>query len=146
MLFELSVKTLAISRDKDNMARILGTNIPDAKRVEISLTYIFGIGKTRSNFILNKLNINPDTNVRDLSNQDLERIRQEIEANFPVEGDLRSEIQQNIKRLKDINSYVGIRHIRKLPVRGQRTKTNARTKRGKKVTVGSGRKPAAQKT
>lgn len=128
------------------MARLIGVNIPDQKRVEISLTYIFGIGRTKSRLILEKIGINLNTRVKDLTSTELDKIRQEIEANHSVEGDLRSVINQNIRRLKDINSYRGIRHHKKLPVRGQRTKTNARTKRGRRVTVGSGRKPSAQKT
>jgi len=128
------------------MARIAGVNIPNDKRVEISLTYIFGIGPRNSKKILEQTKINPDTRVKDLNESELEKIRNVITQSFSVEGDLRLEINQNIKRLKEINAYRGLRHMRGLPVRGQRTKTNARTKRGKKVTVGSGRKPAAQKT
>ena len=128
------------------MARILGTNIPDNKRVEVSLTYIFGIGHSSSQKILTKLGINCDLRVKDIPLQDLEKIRKEIENNMTTEGDLRSQINQNIRRLREISCYRGLRHARKLPVRGQRTKTNARTKRGRKMTVGSGRKPIAQKT
>ena len=128
------------------MARILGTNIPDNKRVEVSLTYIFGIGHSSSQKILTKLGINCDLRVKDIPLQDLEKIRKEIENNMTTEGDLRSQINQNIRRLREISCYRGLRHARKLPVRGQRTKTNARTKRGRKMTVGSGRKPTAQKT
>lgn len=128
------------------MARLIGVNIPDNKRVEISLTYIFGIGRTKSKLILENLDIDFNKRVKDLTPNELEKIRKEIEDNYSVEGDLRSLINQNIRRLKEINSYRGLRHSKKLPVRGQRTKTNARTKRGRKVTVGSGRKPSAQKT
>lgn len=128
------------------MARIVGVNIPDDKRIEIALTYIFGIGRNASGKILNKLNINQNTRTKDLSSADLEKIREEIEKNYRIEGDLRMEINQNVKRLKEIGTWRGDRHTKKLPVQGQRTKTNARTKRGKRVTVGSGRKPAAEKT
>jgi len=128
------------------MARIAGVNIPDDKRIEIALTYIYGIGKNTSGKILDKLIIDKNTRAKDLSAADLEKIREEIEKNYKIEGDLRMEINQNIKRLKETSTYRGDRHIKKLPVYGQRTKTNARTKRGKRVTVGSGRKPAAEKT
>lgn len=128
------------------MARIVGTQIPDNKRVEIALTYIFGIGRNNSRKILQKLKINPDTRVVDLPAEDLEKIREEIEKKYNVEGDLRVEISQNIRRLKDAGAYRGMRHSRNLPVRGQRTRTNARTKRGKRVTVGSGRKKVSEKT
>lgn len=128
------------------MARIAGTNIPNEKRVEIALTYIYGIGPTTSKKILVSTRINPDTRVKDLSDSDVEKIREVIGKSFRIEGDLRMEVSQNVKRLKEINAYRGLRHMKGLPVRGQRTKTNARTKRGKKVTVGSGRKSAAQKT
>lgn len=122
------------------MARIAGINLPSEKRVEIGLTYVYGIGLSTSQKILKSLKINPDTKIKDVAEADLELIRQFIGKSFRVEGDLRSEVSQNIKRLKEINSYRGVRHTKGLPVRGQRTKTNARTKRGKKVTVGSGRR------
>jgi len=128
------------------MARIAGVNIPDNKRVEIALTYIFGIGKSSAGKILKSAKINPDTRVSKLSEEELDKIREIIEKNYQVEGNLRVEISQNIRRLKDIGSYRGERHAKNLPVRGQRTKTNARTKRGKKVTVSSGRKRAVEKT
>ncbi len=128
------------------MARIAGVNIPDAKRVEVSLTYIYGIGLTRSQKILKETNISPDTRVKDLTDGELNKIRESIERNFKIEGDLKREVVQNINRLKEITSYRGLRHKNGLPTRGQRTKTNSRTKRGKKVTVGSGRKKAAAKT
>lgn len=128
------------------MARIASTNIPNDKRVEIGLTYLVGIGLTLSKKILTATNINPDTRVKDLSEVELEKIRTFISKNYRVESDLKMEISQNIKRLKEIGTYRGLRHTKGLPVRGQRTKTNARTKRGKKVTVGSGRKAANQKT
>ena len=128
------------------MPRIAGINIPDNKRIEIALTYIFGIGVALSNKILSQIKIDPQKIAKDLSEQELDKIREVIEKNYKVEGDLKMEITQNIKRLKEIGTYRGDRHSKNLPVRGQRTKTNARTKRGKKVTVGSGRKPAAEKT
>jgi small subunit ribosomal protein S13 len=128
------------------MARISGVTIPDAKRVEIALTYIYGIGTTTSHKILDATGVNPDTRVKDLTEPEVSKLREYIDKNYRVEGDLQREVSQNIKRLKEINSYRGLRHKANLPVRGQRTKTNARTKRGKKVTMGSGRKKAASKT
>ncbi len=114
------------------MPRIAGVDIPDNKRVDVSLTYIFGIGSTISNKILKNASIDPSKKTKDLSDSDVSKIRQVIESEFLVEGELRVEIQNNIKRLGDINSYRGIRHRKKLPSRGQRTKSNARTRRGKK--------------
>jgi small subunit ribosomal protein S13 len=128
------------------MARISGVNIPDAKRVEIALTYIYGIGGTTSRKILSSTGINPDTRVKDLTEPEVSKLREFIDKNFRVEGDLQREVSLNIKRLKEINSYRGLRHKANLPVHGQRTKTNARTKRGKKITMGSGRKKSAAKT
>jgi small subunit ribosomal protein S13 len=128
------------------MARISGVNIPDAKRVEIALTYIFGVGLNTSQKILAATKISPDTRVKDLTEAEISKLREQIDKNYHVEGDLQREISLNIKRLKEINSYRGLRHKANLPVRGQRTKTNARTKRGKKVTMGSGRKKSAAKT
>jgi small subunit ribosomal protein S13 len=128
------------------MARISGVNIPDAKRIEIALTYIFGIGLTTSQKILEVTGINADTRVKDLTEPEIIKLREYIDKNYHVEGDLQREISLNIKRLKEINSYRGLRHKANLPVRGQRTKTNARTKRGRKVTMGSGRKKSAAKT
>lgn len=128
------------------MARIAGINIPDEKRSEVAFTYIYGIGKNTSGKILREAKINPDTKVKDLNPESLERVRNIIEKNFKVEGELRMSISQNVKRLKEIGTYRGTRHMRNLPVRGQRTKTNARTKRGKRVCVGSGRRVAAEKT
>lgn len=128
------------------MARIAGTNIPEQKRVEVSLTYIYGIGLSTSQKILQELKINPDTRVKDLNEKELGAIREYIDKNLTVEADLSRVVTGNIKRLKEIGAYRGLRHKASLPVRGQRTKTNARTKRGKKVTVGSGRKKAAAKT
>lgn len=129
------------------MARIAGVNIPTEKRVEVALTYIYGIGPTRSLKILTQANIKPDVRVKDLTEAEITRIREILEKNFKIEGDLRREVSQNISRLKEIGSYRGARHKLGLPVRGQRTKTNSRTKRGgKRVTVGSGRKKTSAKT
>lgn len=128
------------------MARISGVNIPDAKRIEIALTYVFGIGLTSSHKILDATGIDPNTRVKDLTEAEVSKLREQIDKNYHVEGDLQREIGLNIKRLKEINSYRGLRHKANLPVRGQRTKTNARTKRGRKVTMGSGRKKSAAKT
>lgn len=113
------------------MARISGIDLPKDKRVEIGLTYIYGIGRARSNEILKNAEVNPDTRVRDLSEAEIQRIREQI-AGYRLEGDLRREVSMNIKRLREINSYRGIRHRRNLPVRGQNTKNNARTRKGKK--------------
>jgi small subunit ribosomal protein S13 len=128
------------------MARIAGINIPDNKIVLISLTYIFGIGRSKAIEICKNTNINPNAKISSLNNEDLDKIRNYIDKSIKNEGDLKLSINQNIKRLKEISCNRGIRHIKKLPVRGQRTKTNARTKRGKKICVGSGRKPSAEKT
>lgn len=112
------------------MARIAGVDIPKDKRVEVSLTYVFGIGRVTANKILAATGINPDIRVKDLSEEDVNRLRDEISKNVNVEGDLRREVSLNIKRLMEINSYRGIRHRRGLPVRGQNTKNNARTRKG----------------
>jgi small subunit ribosomal protein S13 len=122
------------------MARISGIDIPREKRVEISLTYIFGIGLPTSQKILAQGNVNPDTRVRDLTEDQVTRLREIIDRRYKVEGDLRREVAMNIKRLQEIGSYRGLRHRRNLPVRGQRTKTNARLRRGPKRTVGVRRK------
>ena len=123
------------------MARIAGVDIPKGKRVEISLQYIFGIGPVLSRKILDEAGVNPDTKVKDLVDDEVNRIREAIDKGYQVEGDLRKEINFNIKRYIDIGSYRGFRHRRGLPVRGQRTKTNARTKRGSRKTVaGRGRR------
>jgi small subunit ribosomal protein S13 len=122
------------------MARIAGVDIPREKRVEISLTYIFGIGRTTSQKILASTGVNPDTRVRDLTEDELNRIREAIDKNLKVEGDLRREISLNIKRLTEIGCYRGLRHRRGLPVRGQRTKTNARTRKGPRRTVANKKK------
>jgi small subunit ribosomal protein S13 len=122
------------------MARIAGVNIPREKRVEIGLTYIYGIGRPTANAVLAQTGINPDTYVRDLTEQEVGRLRDIIEKQLVVEGDLRRERSQNIKRLMEIGCYRGLRHRRNLPVHGQRTKTNARTRKGPKRTVGKQRK------
>ncbi len=129
------------------MARIAGINIPDNKRIEIALTYIYGIGLTLSQRILAKAKVDPNTRVNKLSNEEVNKLREIVEKEYRVEGELRQEKMMNIKRLKDIGSYRGIRHTKRLPVRGQRTKTNTRTVRGNvRQTMGSGRKKSADKT
>ena len=117
------------------MARIAGVDLPREKRVEVGLTYIYGIGLTSSQKILEKTGINPDTRVKDLTDEEVNNIRKVIDAEYKVEGDLRREVALNIKRLKEIGCYRGLRHRRGLPVRGQRTKTNARTRKGPKKAV-----------
>jgi len=128
------------------MARIAGIDLPRDKRVEIGLTYIYGIGRATSNRILTQASVDPDTRVKDLAEDEVARLREVISRNYRVEGDLRREVSMNIKRLTEIGCYRGLRHRRGLPVRGQRTKTNARTKRGAKKTVaGRGRRRGAKK-
>jgi len=123
------------------MARIEGVDLPRDKRVEIGLRYIYGLGPTRANEIIEATGVDPDTRVRDLSDNDISKMRDYISSNFSVEGDLRRQVQMNIKRLIEIGTYRGLRHRRGLPVRGQRTKTNARTRKGPKRTVaGRGRR------
>jgi len=122
------------------MARIAGVDLPKEKRIEIGLTYIYGIGRVTAGEILAKADVNPDTRVKDLSEDEAGKIRKVIEADYMVEGDLRRETSLNIKRLMEIGSYRGIRHRRGLPVRGQKTKTNARTRKGPKKTVGRKKK------
>jgi small subunit ribosomal protein S13 len=122
------------------MARIAGIDIPREKRIEIALTYIYGIGLPTSQKILVQANVNPDTRVRDLTEEQVNRLREIIDRRYKVEGDLRREVALNVKRLIEIGSYRGLRHRRNLPVRGQRTKTNARQRRGPKKTVGVRRK------
>lgn len=122
------------------MARIAGVDLPRDKRVEIALTYIFGIGKTTSQKVLKETGINPDTRVRDLTEDEVSKLRETIDKTVKVEGDLRREISLNIKRLTEIGCYRGIRHRRGLPVRGQRTKTNARTRKGPRRTVANKKK------
>ena len=122
------------------MARIAGVDLPNDKRVEIGLTYIYGIGRPTANDILSKAEINPDTRVKDLTEEEIGNIRKIIDTEYHVEGDLRREVNLNIKRLMEIGCYRGIRHRRGLPVRGQKTKTNARTRKGPKKTVGRKKK------
>ena len=128
------------------MARIEGVELPRNKRVEIGLTYIFGIGRTRANTILRATGVNPDTRIKDLTDADEALLREYIGQNYKVEGDLRRSVQMNIKRLIEIGCYRGLRHRRNLPARGQRTRTNARTRKGPKKTVaGRGRRRGATK-
>jgi small subunit ribosomal protein S13 len=128
------------------MARIEGVDLPRNKRVEVGLTYLYGIGPTRAQQILSGTKVNPDTRVKDLSEADVAAIREFINRNYKVEGDLRREVQMSIKRLIEIGSYRGMRHRRNLPVRGQRTRTNSRTRKGTKKTVaGRGRRRGAKK-
>jgi small subunit ribosomal protein S13 len=127
------------------VARIAGVNLPNNKRLEIGLTYIYGIGRSKAQDILAELKLSPDEKVRDLTDEEVTALRNYIDANLQVEGDLRRERSQAIKRLGEIGAYRGIRHRRALPVNGQRTKTNARTRKGPKKTVGRGKK-AVQKT
>lgn len=127
------------------MARIAGVDIPREKRVEISLCYIYGIGLTTSRKILEKTHINPDTRVRDLTEEEVNRLREVVDREYKVEGDLRREVDMNIKRLIEIGCYRGMRHRRNLPLRGQRTRTNARTRRGPKKTVAGKKKAVAKK-
>jgi small subunit ribosomal protein S13 len=127
------------------MARISGVNIPLNKRVEIGLTYIYGIGRSTSNELLAKVGVEPDRKVRDLTEEEVVRLRDLIDADVIVEGDLRRERSQNIKRLQEIGCYRGLRHRRGLPVRGQNTKTNARTRKGPKRMQVAGKKKAAKK-
>ena len=122
------------------MARISGVDLPREKRVEIGLTYIYGIGRTSADQILKAADVNPDTRVRDLTDDEVRRISDIINADYTVEGDLRREIAMNIKRLQEIGCYRGIRHRKGLPVRGQKTKTNARTRKGPKKTVANKKK------
>jgi small subunit ribosomal protein S13 len=124
------------------MARIAGVNLPNQKRLEIGLTYIFGIGRSSALKVCAGLELSPDTKVRDLTEDEVTKLRDYIDQNFQVEGDLRRERTQAIKRLSEIGAYRGLRHRRNLPVHGQRTKTNARTRKGPKKTVGRGKKAA----
>ena len=121
------------------MARIAGVDLPSNKRIEVALTYIFGIGRSRAREIIQESGVDPDTRVHKLTDEEIARLRGTIEKNYKIEGELRTETSMNIKRLIDIGSYRGLRHRKGLPVRGQRTRTNARTRKGKKKTV-AGRK------
>jgi small subunit ribosomal protein S13 len=128
------------------MARIAGVDLPRNKRVEVGLTYIYGVGPSISRNILNQTQINPDTRIKDLSEAEVSALREMIEKNYIVEGDLRREVTLNIKRLTEIGCYRGLRHRRNLPVRGQRTRTNSRTRKGPRKTVaGRGRRRGAKK-
>lgn len=127
------------------MARVAGVDLPNEKRVEIGLTYIFGVGRTRSNEILAKTGISPDTRCKNLTETEVARLREVIEADYVVEGDLRRTVAMNIKRLMEIGCYRGLRHRRSLPVRGQRTRTNARTRRGERKTVAGKKRSKAKK-
>jgi small subunit ribosomal protein S13 len=147
VLFELSAKTQSTNKDKANfkrrstsLARIVGIDLPRNKRIEIALTYIFGVGKPTSQLILKKAGVNPDTRVHALTDDEVAKLREAVETTCSVEGDLRREISQNIKRKMDIGCYQGLRHRRGLPVRGQRTKTNARTRKGPKKGIGAKKK------
>jgi small subunit ribosomal protein S13 len=124
------------------MARIAGVNLPNQKRLEIGLTYIYGLGQSSARKICDALGLSPDTKVRDLTEEEVAKLRDHIDEVYQVEGDLRRERTQAIKRLSEIGSYRGLRHRRNLPVHGQRTKTNARTRKGPKKTVGRGKKSA----
>ena len=126
------------------MARIAGVNLPNQKRLEIGLTYIYGIGPSTSREILAALGLSPDEKIKDLTDEEVTKLQRYIDENYQVEGDLRRERQQAIKRLTEIGAYRGLRHRRGLPVNGQRTKTNARTRKGPKKTVGRGKKAAAK--
>jgi len=127
------------------MARIAGVDLPREKRIEAALPYIFGIGLSRSRQILTATQVSPDTRVRNLTEEEVTRLRDYIDRHFKVEGDLRRDIAMDIRRLQEIGSYRGLRHRKSLPVRGQRTRTNARTRKGKKKTVGSGRRKIEKK-
>ena len=126
------------------MARIAGVNLPNAKRLEIGLTYIYGIGQPSARKVAAALGLNPDTKIRDLTDDEVTKLREYIDGNLQVEGDLRRERTQAVKRLQEIGAYRGVRHRRGLPVNGQRTKTNARTRKGPKKTVGRGKKAASK--
>lgn len=128
------------------MARISGVLLPNDKRIAVALTYIYGVGQKVAQNTLKNLSIDPNTRVKSITSDQEKKIADYLDANFSVEGELRSKITQDIRRLKEIKAYRGLRHIHNLPVRGQRTRTNARTKRGKKITVGSGRKKTSEKT
>lgn len=127
------------------MARIAGVDLPRDKRVEVALTYIYGIGLSSSQDILRQSEVNPDTRVKELAEDEVARVREVLDKNYRVEGDLRREVQMNIKRLQEIQCYRGLRHRRNLPVHGQRTRTNARTKRGARKTVPGRRRARAKK-
>lgn len=128
------------------MARIAGVDLPREKRVDVGLTYIYGIGRATSLKILSKAAVNPATRVKDLSEDEIVKLRELIDRDHEVEGDLRKEVSMNIKRLVDTGTYRGLRHRKSLPVRGQRTRTNARTRKGRRASIGKARKPVAAKS
>jgi small subunit ribosomal protein S13 len=128
------------------VARIAGVNLPNQKRLEIGLTYIYGIGQSTALKVCKELGLSPDAKIRDLTDEEVTKLREYIDANLQVEGDLRRERSQAIKRLSEIGAYRGVRHRRSLPVHGQRTKTNARTRKGPKKTVGRGKKAKTAET
>jgi small subunit ribosomal protein S13 len=135
----------AVFSRENHMARIAGVDIPRNKKIEVSITYIFGIGASNGMVILKKANVNPSTRVRDLTEEEVGRIREVVDREYRVEGDLRREVQLNIKRLMDIACYRGLRHRKGMPVRGQRTRTNARTRRGRKGQAIGIKKKTAKK-
>jgi small subunit ribosomal protein S13 len=135
-----SARTRDTSKGRDNLARIAGVNLPREKRLEVALTYIYGIGPSTARKVTVELGLSPDEKVRDLTDEEITKLRSYIDGNLEVEGDLRRERSQNVKRLQEIGAYRGIRHRRGLPVNGQRTRTNARTRKGPKKTVGRGKK------
>jgi len=137
------LQTSAMSGEPHKMARLVGVDLPREKRIEIALTYIFGVGRTRAQKALAETGVSPDTRVKDLGDEELVKLRDYLAANYKIEGDLRREVAADIRRKVEIGSYQGIRHRRGLPVRGQRTKTNARTRKGPKRTV-AGKKMAAK--
>jgi len=137
------LQTSAMSGEPHKMARLVGVDLPREKRIEIALTYIFGVGRTRAQKALAETGVSPDTRVKDLGDEELVKLRDYLAANYKIEGDLRREVAADIRRKVEIGSYQGIRHRRGLPVRGQRTKTNARTRKGPKRTV-AGKKRAAK--
>lgn len=138
------VKTQGINSVRVNMARIFGVDLPNEKRIEASLPYIYGIGPTLAKKIIKDCNLDPDKRTKSLTEEEINKLQKEMEK-YKVEGDLRREIQGNIKRLQEIGTYRGMRHSKNLPARGQRTRTNARTKRGKRITIGTVRKDVVQK-
>ncbi len=140
----MSVITQGTSRDKAKYMRILGVNLPDEKRTDIGLSYLFGVGRNNVVGILKKAEIDGTKRLKTLTEEEQKRLQKVLEA-YKIEGDLRVEVQGNIKRLRDISAYRGVRHSKNLPVRGQRTKSNARTKRGKRVTIGAIKKETAVK-
>jgi len=136
----LFAKIRNINRDRDNMARIAGVDLPNGKRLDIALTYLYGIGRSNVVRVLTEAQIDPSRRVNTLTDEDVNKIAKVLEKGYTVEGDLRKEVSDNIKRLIEIRSYRGSRHAKKLPSRGQRTRSNARTKRGKRATVGAMKK------